>query len=351
MGCTGSKKKEPKPQAASAPPAATGPSAAVANDITPASPPPATGQIQKPPVNKAEPQPQQAAAKQQPAAKNVSLLLGIPTSLHHTIIGKGGSTIKELQSANNVRITVERGSNTVVIEGLQRDANNAKQKLSDLLHFDICEGSLTHIELDVPKGKYGAIIGSRGATVKEIQRMTRAAVHVPSSGEKGGVTISGTAKACEKAVKSIEDKVGSRVTRHNNSSEAIAIKIPDNSYDLNVKVSRVLFFPDHVEDDKQRTFDVFIRFLGSAQKTLDICIFALTNDRIAETVLNSHRRGVAVRVICDDDQAQSKGADIHKLKTAGITVRMDMSQFHMHNKYVLILWYHLIIISNTQHIQ
>eukprot|EP01060_Flectonema_neradi_P040360 TRINITY_DN915_c0_g2_i1.p1 TRINITY_DN915_c0_g2~~TRINITY_DN915_c0_g2_i1.p1 ORF type:complete len:370 (+),score=79.32 TRINITY_DN915_c0_g2_i1:44-1153(+) len=315
MGCTESKSKnEPKSKSTKPPAAGT----------------PAAG---SPAVEKSAHEPVGCSPKEDP--DYVSLALGIPTSYHHLIVGKGGSKIKALQAASNVIISIERGSNVVVVEGLLKNVKETKQKLSALLNFDICEGTITHIELDVPSKSYGSIIGRRGSVIKQIQESTRAAIVVPSATEKGRVVISGTSSACQKAVKAINKQINSSPTS-TQTSEQIVVKAPTDSYDLNDKVSRVLFFPDHVEDDKQLTIEVFLRYLGSVQKNLDICIFALTNDRIADVILNCHRRGIRIRVICDDEQAKSKGADIYKLQTAGIPVRMDQSQYHMHNKFAIL---------------
>ncbi|KXZ50151.1 PLD1 protein [Gonium pectorale] len=47
----------------------------------------------------------------------------------------------------------------------------------------------------------------------------------------------------------------------------------------------------------------FLDYLASATRTLDICVFTITNDDIADVVLELHRRGVSVRIITDNDQA------------------------------------------------
>uniref|UniRef100_M4BPU7 Mitochondrial cardiolipin hydrolase n=1 Tax=Hyaloperonospora arabidopsidis (strain Emoy2) TaxID=559515 RepID=M4BPU7_HYAAE len=53
-------------------------------------------------------------------------------------------------------------------------------------------------------------------------------------------------------------------------------------------------------------------FLESAEKSMDICVFTITCDEIAEAVLAAHGRGVKVRIITDDGQAKGKGSDIQK---------------------------------------
>ncbi len=75
--------------------------------------------------------------------------------------------------------------------------------------------------------------------------------------------------------------------------------------------------------------------LASARRSVDICVFTITDDRLSSAVLDAHRRGVAVRVISDDDKAADLGSDIDRLAAAGVDVRVDSSPDHMHHKFAL----------------
>jgi phosphatidylserine/phosphatidylglycerophosphate/cardiolipin synthase-like enzyme len=75
--------------------------------------------------------------------------------------------------------------------------------------------------------------------------------------------------------------------------------------------------------------------LSAAQSGVDICVFTITDDRIAKAIIACHRRGAKVRVISDDDKAFDRGSDIDKLRDAGIAVRVDRSPHHMHHKFAL----------------
>jgi len=76
-------------------------------------------------------------------------------------------------------------------------------------------------------------------------------------------------------------------------------------------------------------------FLGGAKKTLDICVFTITDDRISSAILESHRGGRRVRVITDDEKAADRGSDVDRLAKSGIPVRVDRSPAHMHHKFAL----------------
>jgi phosphatidylserine/phosphatidylglycerophosphate/cardiolipin synthase-like enzyme len=75
--------------------------------------------------------------------------------------------------------------------------------------------------------------------------------------------------------------------------------------------------------------------IGRARHLLDICVFTITDDRIAEAIRAAHRRGVQVRIISDDEKTADLGSDIARLRSEGIAVRLDRSPAHMHHKFAL----------------
>ena len=85
-------------------------------------------------------------------------------------------------------------------------------------------------------------------------------------------------------------------------------------------------------DDCPRAIE---QFLQRARTAVDICVFTITDDRLAETILETHRRKIAVRIITDNDKAEDLGSDIDRFERAGIAVRVDHSPFHMHHKFAL----------------
>ena len=75
--------------------------------------------------------------------------------------------------------------------------------------------------------------------------------------------------------------------------------------------------------------------MAAAKRTVDVCVFTITDDRISNAILDAHRRGVAVRIISDDLKATEEGSDIARFRAAGIPLRLDRSPFHMHHKFAL----------------
>lgn len=73
----------------------------------------------------------------------------------------------------------------------------------------------------------------------------------------------------------------------------------------------------------------------AAGKSVDVCVFTITDDRITRAILRAHRRGVAVRIVSDDLKALDPGSDVHRLAEAGIPLRTDRSEDHMHHKFAV----------------
>ncbi|MFV0444740.1 MAG: phospholipase D-like domain-containing protein [Planctomycetaceae bacterium] len=72
-----------------------------------------------------------------------------------------------------------------------------------------------------------------------------------------------------------------------------------------------------------------------ATRTLDICVFTITDNLIAEALLQAHRRGVRLRIITDDLKSADRGSDVDRLEAAGVPVRVDRTKHHMHHKFAI----------------
>ncbi|MFN7781910.1 MAG: phospholipase D-like domain-containing protein [Lysobacterales bacterium] len=72
-----------------------------------------------------------------------------------------------------------------------------------------------------------------------------------------------------------------------------------------------------------------------ARAQIDVCVFTLADDVLAEALLACHRRGVAVRLLTDNDKAFDAGSDVAWLREQGVAVRVDRSEFHMHHKFAV----------------
>lgn len=73
----------------------------------------------------------------------------------------------------------------------------------------------------------------------------------------------------------------------------------------------------------------------SARRRVDVCVFTITDDAIAEAMLDAHARGVALRIITDDLKSLDLGSDVARFAAAGIPVRVDRTRHHMHHKFAI----------------
>jgi mitochondrial cardiolipin hydrolase len=78
-----------------------------------------------------------------------------------------------------------------------------------------------------------------------------------------------------------------------------------------------------------------LSLIDHARDSVDVCIFAISDDRISRALVAAHRRGVLVRVIADDEKSLDRGSDIEELTRSGIKVRLDNSEHFMHHKFAL----------------
>ncbi len=95
-------------------------------------------------------------------------------------------------------------------------------------------------------------------------------------------------------------------------------------------VDRVAFSPG--DDCRQLVRET----LQGARKTIDVCMFTITDDRITRTLVETRRRGIRVRVITDDDKQEDAGSDVDRLRRADVSVRTDQTEDHMHHKFAVV---------------
>lgn len=77
------------------------------------------------------------------------------------------------------------------------------------------------------------------------------------------------------------------------------------------------------------------RLIGESQKTLDICVFTITDNRIVIKLEEARDRGIAIRIISDNDKSMDLGSDLDHLIRAGIDCRFDRTTAHMHHKFAI----------------
>lgn len=86
---------------------------------------------------------------------------------------------------------------------------------------------------------------------------------------------------------------------------------------------------------RDNVFHRIVRALDATRQRADLAVFTITDDRITRAILDAHRRGVALRIVSDNDKAHDLGSDIGRLADAGVRVRIDRTPVHMHHKFAV----------------
>jgi phosphatidylserine/phosphatidylglycerophosphate/cardiolipin synthase-like enzyme len=94
------------------------------------------------------------------------------------------------------------------------------------------------------------------------------------------------------------------------------------------------YFPRAGQDVQSQLISV----INSSDETLDVAIYSLTDTKIGDAIIQAHQRGVAVRVITDQEQAAGKYQKslLKKLVQAGVQVKENTHSGLMHLKVTIV---------------
>ncbi|MDB4061080.1 phospholipase D-like domain-containing protein [bacterium] len=70
--------------------------------------------------------------------------------------------------------------------------------------------------------------------------------------------------------------------------------------------------------------------------TIKICVFTISDNKISEEIIRAHKRNISVKVLTDSNKSFDKGSDIETIHNAGVPVKIDRTQSHMHHKFCII---------------
>jgi len=131
-------------------------------------------------------------------------------------------------------------------------------------------------------------------------------------------------------VEALLEKINSIDSPNFASYQSLMKAFMSEYYQPKPAVCECYFFPNPSNEEK------VVSMLRTCKKTLDIAIFSLTLDSIAEAILEAFQRGIKVRVIADDECAKSKGSNIKLVASQGIPCKTDNAVYHMHHKFAVI---------------
>lgn len=80
---------------------------------------------------------------------------------------------------------------------------------------------------------------------------------------------------------------------------------------------------------------IILSEIAHCRKTLDICVFTISDNMLSGAISAAFKRGVDIRILTDQDKANDMGSDVLSLKRQGINVLLDSSPWHMHHKFAI----------------
>ncbi len=109
------------------------------------------------------------------------------------------------------------------------------------------------------------------------------------------------------------------------------------------KVNKLILSANKVEVQQESVYfspgeeclQAILNNIRQARNKIRICLFTISDDRIAAELISKKRQGVSIKIITDNDKMFDKGSDIEKLHRAGISIRVDETDNHMHHKFAL----------------
>jgi len=78
-----------------------------------------------------------------------------------------------------------------------------------------------------------------------------------------------------------------------------------------------------------------IQLIRGVRREIDICVFTITDNRLADAILQAHQRGIAVRIITDNEKAFDLGSDVPRFLESRVPLKVDQTPFHMHHKFAI----------------
>lgn len=81
--------------------------------------------------------------------------------------------------------------------------------------------------------------------------------------------------------------------------------------------------------------NILLSLINDAKKSVDICVFTISDNNIRDAILAAYARGICIRVITDNDKTEDLGSDIYTLAKKGVNIRTDQTRHHMHHKFAI----------------
>ncbi|CAH1789464.1 unnamed protein product [Owenia fusiformis] len=154
-------------------------------------------------------------------SRQTVIKVDIPRKLVGSVIGRQGSTIKEIQKVTGARVNFDDKNRsetpenedlprTVTIRGSAENAQQAELMITEIIANQPLKKT---VECPVPVRCLGRIIGRNGDTIRQLQRISSARIVIPREGDERDrdalkqIEITGTESEIQAALGLIEEKV------------------------------------------------------------------------------------------------------------------------------------------------
>ncbi len=82
--------------------------------------------------------------------------------------------------------------------------------------------------------------------------------------------------------------------------------------------------------------DAVVREVRAARHSILVQAYSFTSTRIAQALVDAHRRGVDVKVLIDKEAAGEQNSQADTLRDAGVPLSTDALHAHAHNKVMIL---------------
>ena len=87
---------------------------------------------------------------------------------------------------------------------------------------------------------------------------------------------------------------------------------------------------------EETSLSKLIKSLSSAKSHIDVCIFTISSQDLADIIIKKHKEGIIVRVVTDYERMDSNCSQIEQFRASGIQVRHDRTSYFMHHKFAIV---------------
>ena len=131
----------------------------------------------------------------------------------------------------------------------------------------------------------------------------------------------------------------------------LAEMVEDRGYWIKMKANDILVIHEYAADlslidisfsRTEDTSSILQYWIDRANETIRLMVMCITQDELAEALVEAHNRGIDIDIYIDNLYVSSSGSDFSYLQDAGIDIRSDDRSAYMHHK-VMIIDDHIVV--------